>query len=157
MTTRFRTRFKMGTMLVGNQERGTCKYLFVCVFISLNMFKDFSCRSSATPRLLFGGKKLTYEKNPSWWRIHIIRIRQFGRKLVQLVLDSENLSNQSNIEIVSSDFFLMTGDYLLLECKNISQSNCYFLIYYFYKSKSIEKENFCQNNEFPNLFKFVIS
>ncbi len=121
------------------------------------IFKGFSCRSSTVPRLLFGAKKLIYEKNSPWWRMHIIRIRQFGRKLVQSVLDSKKFSNrnQTNIEIISSDLFLMAGDYLLIECGNISESNCYFLIYYMFKLKPNEKENFCQNNEFPNLFKFV--
>ena len=93
-----------------------------------------------------------------WWHIHTIRKRQFGRKLIQSICDSRRLSNknQSNVEIVERDLFFMQGDYLLIECENTSQSNCYFLIYYIYKSKSIKNDRICQRNNFSNLFKFVI-
>ena len=106
-------------------------------------FKGFSCRSSNFPRLIYGIKRLNFDTNNASWRFHIIRVRQFGLNLVQLVFDSENINNtnQSNIEIVSSDFFLMTGDYLLLECENIFETNCYFLIYYIHKSKLIKNDN----------------
>jgi hypothetical protein len=49
----------------------------------------------------------------------------------------------------------MNGDYLLIECENKSQINCYFLIYYIYKSKLLKNDNMCQNNDFPKLFEFV--
>jgi hypothetical protein len=51
----------------------------------------------------------------------------------------------------------MDGDYLLIECDSVSETNCYFLIYYIYKSKSIKNNHICQNNDFPNQFKFVFS
>jgi hypothetical protein len=119
--------------------------------------EDFSCRSSDFPRLIYGVKKLNFNKNDVWWRIHIIRVRQFRRKLVESVLDSESITNinESNIEIVSSDLFLMTGDYLTIECDNKSETNCYFLIYFTYKSRLINNDNNCQKNDFPNLFEFV--
>jgi hypothetical protein len=50
----------------------------------------------------------------------------------------------------------MKGDYLLIECENISPANCYFLLYYTHKSKLIKNDNICQNDSFTNLFKFVI-
>jgi len=49
----------------------------------------------------------------------------------------------------------MDGNYLLIECENKSQPNCHFLIYYIYKLNSIKNDNICQNNDFPDLFKFV--
>jgi len=49
----------------------------------------------------------------------------------------------------------MDGNYLLIECENKSQPNCHFLLYYIYKSNSIKNDNICQNNDFPDLFKFV--
>lgn len=86
-----------------------------------------------------------------------IRVRQFRRKLVESVFNSESISNpnRSNTNILLPDFFLLDGDYLLIECDNNSQTNCYFLIYYTYKSK-LDQNNMCQNNDFPNLFKFVL-
>jgi hypothetical protein len=88
----------------------------------------------------------------------MVRVRQFRRILVQSVFESEPILNisQNNIDIVSPDVFLMDGDYLLINCENKSQPNCYFLIYYSYKSKLIKNDNICQNNDFPNLFKFVV-
>ena len=50
----------------------------------------------------------------------------------------------------------MKGDYLLIECEDVSQPNCYFLMYYIYKSKLIQNDNICQNDSFADLFKFVI-
>lgn len=119
--------------------------------------EDFSCRSSTVPRLLYAVKRLITEKDESSWRIHIIRSRQFGRKLVQSVLDSSTSSTrtQSGIDIVAADLFLMAGDYLLVQCDNILQSNCYFLLYFMYKAKSIDYEESCQKNHFPQLFKCV--
>ncbi len=147
-------------MLLGNQQRGIRKYSYY-YFIEFIIYflKDFSCRSSTVPRLLFGGKKLTSEKNSRWWRIYLVRSRPLNRKTVQPVLDSDNLpkQNQSSIESAPSDSFFISGDYLLLECENISQTNCYFLLYYMYKSKPTENENFCQHNDHPNLFKYLFS
>ncbi|CAF0932962.1 unnamed protein product [Rotaria sordida] len=136
-------RYQMATIVVGDQDRGT----------------HFSCRSSNIPRLLYGIKKLNSNENNTWWRIYVIRVRQFRRKLIQLVCDSRILSNtnQSAIEILSPDIFLMKGDYLLIECENISQANCYFLIYYTYKSKLIKNDNICQKNDFFDLFKLLPS
>jgi len=119
--------------------------------------KDFSCRSSDSVRLLYAIKKLNFHLNNAWWRIYTIRLRQFGRKLIESVFDSKTISNinQSNIEIVLPDRFFMHDSYLLIECENKSQANCYFLIYYIYKSQLINHDNICPNNDFPNLFKFV--
>ncbi|CAF0891961.1 unnamed protein product [Rotaria sp. Silwood1] len=133
----------MGTILVGDQEKGT----------------HFSCRSSNVPRLLYGIKRLNSNENNMWWRMYIIRVRQFRRKLIQLVYDSRTLSNknQSAIEILSPDIFLMKGDYLLIECENIPQADCYFLIYYTYKSKLIKNDNTCYRNDFNDLFRLLPS
>ena len=134
-------------------------HLFVVLFNRIYFLEVFSCRSSTVPRLLFGGKKLTTEKNSRWWRINIIRSRALGRKSIQPVLDSDNLlnPNHTNFEYVQPDSFFMSGDYLLLECENISQTNCYFLLYYMFKSKPTADENFCQHNDYPNLFKYLFS
>lgn len=96
-------------------------------------------------------------KDLSSWRIHLIRSRQFGRKLVQTVLDSNVMPtrNQTDVDIVESDLFLVSGDYLLIECDNVIRTHCYFLIYFMYKAKSTEYEEACDNNEFPKLFEFV--
>ena len=51
----------------------------------------------------------------------------------------------------------MKGDYLLIECDKSSQNNCYFIIYYMYKSDSIVNDHICQHNEFPKQFKFVMN
>ena len=102
-------------------------------------------------------KKLVADKHLSSWRIHIIRNRQFGRKLVQSVWDFDGRStrNQTDVEIVGADLFLLSGDYLLIECDNAIRSNCYFLIYFMYKARLIDSEEPCENNQFPQLFKFV--
>ncbi|CAF2412526.1 unnamed protein product [Rotaria sp. Silwood2] len=120
---------------------------------------DFSCRSSNVPRLLYGVKKLNSNEYNMWWRMYVIRVRQFRRKLIQLVCDSRTLSNinQSAIEILSPDLFLMKDDYLLIECENTPQASCYFLIYYTYKSNLIKNDNICQKNDFFDLFKLLPS
>ncbi len=94
--------------------------------------KGFSCGSSSSPQVLYAVKKLNSNKNNIWWHIYIIHTRQFGRKLAQLAFNSRPRSNvtKSNIRLISSEIFLMESDYLLIECENISQTNCYFLIYY---------------------------
>jgi hypothetical protein len=51
----------------------------------------------------------------------------------------------------------MNGDYLLIECDNNSQNNCYFIIYYMYKSNSFVNDHICQHNEYPKQFKFVMN
>lgn len=125
--------------------------------LSCSSFEDFSCRSSTIPRLLYGVKKLLSDKDLSSWRIHLIRNRQFGRKLVQSVLTSDAISsrNQTDVDLVDSDLFLMSGDYLIIECDNVIQTHCYFLVYFMYKAQSVDYEEPCDNNEFPQLFKFV--
>ncbi|CAF4057529.1 unnamed protein product [Rotaria sp. Silwood2] len=136
-------RYQMSTILVGDQETGT----------------HFSCRSSNVTRLLYGVKKLNSNEYNMWWRMYVIRVRQFRRKLIQLVCDSRTLSNinQSAIEILSPDLFLMKDDYLLIECENTPQASCYFLIYYTYKSNLIKNDNICQKNDFFDLFKLLPS
>lgn len=121
--------------------------------------EDFSCRSSTVPRLLYALKRLITEKDESSWRVHIIRTRQFGRKLVQAVLDSSlsSTTNQLPMDIVPTDLFLMAGDYLLVQCDPILQSNCYFLLYFMYKAESIDYEASCEKNHFPQLFKCVVT
>lgn len=122
------------------------------------MFEDFSCRSSNNPRVLYGIKNLSPQKTDAWWRISIIRNRYFGRKLIQTVFDSELLSNtdHSSMGIISSEIFFMDEDYLLIECEDKADKNCYFLIYYTHKSKLFKHDNICQKDEYPNLFKFVL-
>lgn len=146
----------MGTMYVGNKQSGTRKYFMIFNKMFVFFSKDFSCRSSDSARLLYAIKKLNIYPNNAWWRIYTIRIRHLGRKLVESVFDSKILSNinRTNIEIISSDYFFMDGNYLLIECENKSQPNCHFLIYYIYKSNSIKNDNICQNDDFPDLFKF---
>jgi hypothetical protein len=87
--------------------------------------------------------------------VHLIRVRQFGRKLVESVLDSSNIVhvNKSNIETVSPDLFLVEGDYLLIECEDHPQASCYFLMYYTYKFRKSTSDAQCDTNEYPDLFK----
>ncbi|CAF0919130.1 unnamed protein product [Adineta steineri] len=136
-------RLQMATMLVGNKQKGT----------------HFSCRSSNSPHLIYAIKQLNPSENKFWWRMHLIYVRYFGRKLIQPVFDSKLKSNiaQTNIEMTVPDLFLMKGDYLLIECENTSQSNCYFLIYYIYDSKLTKNDNMCEDNSFSSLFKLVTS
>ncbi|CAF0938833.1 unnamed protein product [Adineta steineri] len=136
-------RLQMATMLVGNKHKGT----------------HFSCRSSNSPHLIYAIKQLNPSENKFWWRMHLIYVRYFGRKLIQPVFDSKLKSNiaQTNIEMTVPDLFLMKGDYLLIECENTSQSNCYFLIYYIYDSKLTKNDNMCDDNSFSSLFKLVSS
>lgn len=96
-----------------------------------------------------------------WWRIYVIRNRSFGRKSVELALDSTNYlkENKTGIEIIPADIFLLTRDHILIECESISESNCKFLIYYTYKNlqykNSDENDYVCRDNDYPDLFKFV--
>lgn len=131
-------RFLMGTILIGNAQQGT----------------HFSCRSSAPPRLLYAVKKLQFERDHFPWRIHNIRIRQFRRRLIQSVIDSEELSvrNQTNIEYLPADLFFIAGDYLLLQCENPLNHHCFFLLYYSYRTDIKQQENRCEKNQFPKLF-----
>ena len=89
--------------------------------------------------------------------MHIIRVRLFGRKLVQLVFDSQMATNatQTSIEMTLPDLFLMKGDYLLIECDNPIEFNCYFLVYYIYKTQPVPKGKTCEDNSYADLFKFV--
>ncbi len=119
--------------------------------------KGFSCRSLNQPRLLYAVKPLFSSTNNSWWRIYVIRNRNFGRKIVQSVINSTIFSkqNQTDMEIISSDIFLIPGDYIIIECTQI----CQFLIFYTYKNLPYqdldENEHICQDDNYPDLFKFV--
>lgn len=97
-------------------------------------------------------------ENKLSWRMHMLRTRMFGRKLVQTVVDSKTTSpsNQTNIEMVMSDVFLMKGSYLLIECENLAQANCYFLIYYAYKTQLMPDDDMCRSNSFANLFRSAL-
>jgi len=124
------------------------------------LIKGFSCRSSSYPRLLYGVKALFPKINNSWWHIYAIRNRNFGRKLIQSVLNSTISLKQdkTDIDVVSSEIFLIFGDYIIIECTQVSESNCRFLIYYQYKNiqykYSDDNDYTCQNNNYPDLFKF---
>jgi hypothetical protein len=91
----------------------------------------------------------------------VIRSRNFGRKLVQFVVNSTIYSkeNQTDFELVSSDLFLIPGDYLIVECEEVYESTCQFLIYYTYKNLPYkffdENDHTCQMDNHPDLFKFV--
>ena len=102
------------------------------------------------PRLLYALMKFPSDDRSIWWRIHVIRVRQFGRKLAELVFESSN--SNGNLELLPTDLFLMRGDYLLIECEDIAQVNCYFLIYFTYKILSITTSQFCDENHYPELF-----
>ena len=122
----------------------------------------FSCRSLMYARLLYGVKQLFSENDTAWWQIYIIRNRSFGRKLVQSVLDSSinsNATKKTDFQLVSSEAFLTSGDYITVECEKDSDSdNCHFLIYYMYRLDrylSIQRYDHCQNDDYPDLFKFV--
>ncbi|CAF0723230.1 unnamed protein product [Adineta ricciae] len=136
-------RYHMATMIVGNKQRGT----------------RFSCRPSTSPRLLYAVKNLNSNANRLPWRMHIIRVRLFGRKLVQPVFDSRMATNanQTSIEIALPDLFLMKGDYLLTECDYPIEFNCYFLVYYIYKTQSIPNAKTCEDNNHADLFKLIPS
>jgi len=131
------------------------------VKILIKFLKGFSCRSLNYPRLLYAVQPLFPKNNKSWWRIYVIRNRSFGRKLVQYVLDSSRILNQtkSHIEIIPTDIFLMPGDYMIVECEEVFDTICQFLIFYIYKNipsaHSIESDHTCKNNDYPDLFKFV--
>lgn len=62
---------------------------------------------------------------------------------------------------MSSGLFLLDGDYIIVECESSSKSICKFLIFYLYKKNpsKISKDNnyICQDNNYPDLFKFVLS
>ena len=107
---------------------------------------------------MYGLKKFTPDDVQVWWRVHIIRVRQFGRKLVESVLESSAIThvNKSSIETVPSDLFLMQGDYLLIECEDHPQASCRFLIYYTYKPRTSTIDSQCETNEYPDLFKLVL-
>ena len=64
--------------------------------------------------------------------------------------------NQNTLQIMKYEFLLKKDDYLLVECENKAQINCNFLIYYDYKSKLRKNDDNCRQNNFPNLFKFVL-
>ncbi|CAF3888786.1 unnamed protein product [Rotaria magnacalcarata] len=134
-------RFQMGTILAGNERSG----------------KQFSCRSKDDLRLLYGVKRLNANANYFWWRIYVVRIRRLRQKLIQIVSDSRTLSNtnQSGIEMISSEIFLREDDYLLIECENVAHASCYFLIYYSYKYENNKNYNICQDNDFSHLFKVL--
>ncbi|UJR21429.1 hypothetical protein I4U23_024515 [Adineta vaga] len=136
-------KYYMGTMVVGNKQTGS----------------HFSCRSANGPLLIYAVKNLNFHENKFFWRMHIIRVRYFGRKLVQPVFDAKTILNfnRSNIELTLSDLFFMKGDYLLIECENPNQTNCYFLIYYIYKSSLLPNNQICQNNSYASLFKLIPS
>lgn len=121
--------------------------------------KGFSCRSSDYARLLYGVQPLFPKTNNSWWRIYIIRNRSFGRRTVELALDSKIYlkDNKTGFDIMSSDLFLLEGDYIIVECESSSKSICQFLIFYLYKKISKDNNYVCQDNNYPDLFKFVLS
>ncbi|CAF3676970.1 unnamed protein product [Rotaria socialis] len=133
--------FQTGTILAGNEKSG----------------KQFSCRSKDDLRLLYGVKRLNENENNFWWRIYVVRVRWLRPKLIQMVSDSQTLSNtnQSGIGMISSEIFLREDDYLLIECENVSHASCYFLIYYSYKFENNKKDNICQDNGFSHLFKVL--
>jgi hypothetical protein len=62
--------------------------------------------------------------------------------------------------MLSSEIFLTSGDYLIIECDQNSESICNFLIFYKYNNVEsasiIENDYTCQNNNYPNLLKFVL-
>mgnify|MGYP006892780060 CR=1 FL=1 len=127
-------------------------------------FEEFSCRSSNYPRLLHGIKVLFLQTNQTLWNIYVVRVRHFGRKLIQHVLDnflvSKTDTNTNNFELVTSGIFLNPGDYILIQClPNIDKNDCRFLIYYTYKNLRYdyfdEDDYTCQNDKYPDLFKFV--
>jgi hypothetical protein len=114
------------------------------------------------PRLLYGVKSLFPQTTKSFWRIYVIRSRSFGRKLVQFAINSTMYSedNPMDLKPVSSDTFLIPGDYLMVECTEISDFKCQFLIYYTYKNLPYkffdENDHTCQADNHPKLFKFVV-
>ncbi len=138
---------------------------FVCIhkqnILFEILFKGFSCRSLNYPRLLYAVKLLFPKTHNDLWRIYVIRSRNFGRKLVQLVVNSTMYlkDNQTDFELVSSDAFLIPGDYLIVECTQVFESNCQFLIYYTHKNLPYkffdEDDQICQTDNHPDLFKFV--
>ena len=157
----FRPQFYVGTILVGNDRRGLRQYKpkdFLSRILS-HLSKGFSCRSANYPRLLYAFKPLFPKANLELWRIYVIRSRHFGRKLVQPVGDSSTYlrENNADLEMVSSDVFLIPEDYILIECIQVSDSNCKFLIYYTYKNVPYknfhDNDDICENNDYPNLFK----
>jgi len=81
-------------------------------------FEDFSCRSSTLPRLFYAVKKLHFEQEYFPWQISTIRNRKLSRKLIQSLIDSEQLPNrnQTNIEYLTADLFFINGDHLFLQC-----------------------------------------
>jgi hypothetical protein len=125
--------------------------------------KGFSCRLLGAVRLLHTIKPLFFTKNHGWWRVSVIRNRGFGRKLVQPALDSTIFStqNKTDVEILSSDIFLISGDYVLVECERNHESVCKFLILYAYKNVAYpsftDHVYSCETNDYPDLFKFVSS
>ena len=100
--------------------------------------------------------------NNSWWRINVIRDQSFGRKVVRTVLDSSILSktDTNNMEIIPNEIFFKSGNYLMVECEQNSESICNFLIFYQYRNLQyghiIEYDYVCQNNNYPDLFQFVL-
>ena len=103
-------------------------------------------------------KKLFADEHQPWWRVHVIRNRQFGRRIVEPVLDSANLTkrNKSEIELVGSDVFLMQGDYIMAECEPLPEANCFLLIYYTHRSRLMQNERTCEANDYPKLFRLSI-
>jgi len=137
-------RFALGVITVGNHQHDI----------------RFSCRSSMYSRVIYGVKQLSSPDETAWWQIYVIRNRSFGRKLVQSVLDSSaNENAKKTVAFVSSEVFLTSGDYIIVECERNSQSNnCHFLIYYLYRidrSKSKEKDHQCSHDDYPELFKLI--
>jgi hypothetical protein len=67
--------------------------------------------------------------------------------------------NKTDTETILSDIFLMPGDYIIIECTQVSETNCKFLIYYIYKNLQYKdfdnNDHTCQDNNYPDLFKFV--
>lgn len=87
-----------------------------------------------------------------------MRVRPFRRKLIQLVAESQTtpIMNKKAIEKISPEVFFMKNDYLLVECENLPEVNCQFLIYYSYKSALNKNDNICQNDGYSYLFEFVL-
>ncbi|CAF0826635.1 unnamed protein product [Adineta ricciae] len=120
-----------------------------------------SCRVSDYPRLLYSVKPLFSIIKHDWWHLYVIRNRSFGRKIIQPVLDSTTFFelNNSDVEVLSSDIFLVSGDYILGECDDKHEFTCNFLVFYAYKNtlskSSTEHVHYCQQNNYPDLFKLI--
>ena len=56
-------------------------------------------------------------------------------------------------------YFLSSGDHILIRCTHSYENNCHFLIYYTYKNfpyKYVDEDDYiCEDDNYPELFKFV--